>query len=88
MKSSIIYVFKVIISLTVSGVLWFLIIGTLGDKTAGTFGSDTVFKSGVWETAQTAYTDTYLRVSDNNGKGFAERTKSIWDSALNEQKIN
>lgn len=83
MKSTIVYIFKVIISLIVSGVLWLVIIGFPQDNTdTGMFGTPTAFKQGIWETAKAEYTETYLRVSDNNGQGYADRTYTIWDNAV------
>lgn len=83
MKDTILYVFSVITSLIVAGILWACTIGFPTDKgiEAGYVGSKTVFKTGLFDTLRDSSTNYESSFTDNNGVGYSERTKTIWDGA-------
>lgn len=86
MKTTIVYVFKIIAILIISGVLWFLTIGTLGsDNAYGYFDSDTPFKRSVWGAGETAFVELALTTSDTYGYGYEARTTNAWSGASKEQ---
>lgn len=85
MKTTIVYVFKIIAILIVSGILWFMTIGTLNPNDMnGYFDSRTPFKAVVWGGGETGFIHLVETTSDNYGYGFESRTSRAWNSAKKE----
>ena len=83
MKDTILYVFSVITSLIVAGILWACTIGfpTETGIKAGYVGSETAFKSGVFRNMQSSSTEYESSFTDKNGEGYSSRTNLIWSGA-------
>lgn len=83
-KETIVYVFSVIASLIIAGILWSTTIGFHNvDGTAsetGYIGSRTLFKENLFATLNSAATEYSLECTDNYGRGYTERTTTIWST--------
>lgn len=83
MKDTILYVFSVITSLIVAGILWACTIGFPTDEgiKAGYVGSETVFKDELFSNIRESSTNYESSFTDDNGVGYSERTGLIWNGA-------
>lgn len=94
-KGTIVYVFKIIMVLVASGILWMTVIGKLDSKrdadssvTGGIIGSPTVFKEGVWEANEKACIRLFAKSTDTYGNGYEDRTQPIWNSAVSGAQLS
>ena len=79
MKETIIVVFKLIITLVISLMLWNLIIGGNAEE-GDPIGGISPFKVTLFDNARSAYINQYMDYSDDNGVGYTKRTDTMWYS--------
>jgi len=79
MKETIVIVFRLIITLVISLMLWNLIIGGNAEE-GDPVGGISPFKVTLFDNARKAYISQYMNYSDNNGVGYTKRTDTMWYS--------
>lgn len=81
MKSTIVFVFNMIITLIVSGILWMLTIGGLDTNRMndGYIGDATKFKELTWQSATSAYCSNYNTNTMNSGSLITESYDELFE---------
>ena len=80
MKSVIVNIFNLILTIVISGIFWVIIIGfpSNADKY---LGGATVFKQGIFSSVVNTSSQTYLSFSGTNGLEYSEKTGDIFNNA-------